>query len=180
MALNATIYKCTVHLNDFDRSIFDSLQLTLALHPSEKPERMLVRLMAYCLHYHERLEFTKGLSTPETPDIWLKSLHDTVDLWVDVGEPAAEKIKKACRQATEVWVYSFNTKSDVWWQQSANAYEPLSAEVRQFDFAAISTLAEQLERTCEMSVSITDSQLTVTIGDRAVELVVNVLQSQQG
>ena len=95
MALNATIYKFALSISDLNRDFYDSMQLTVAQHPSENAERMMVRVLAYCLEACEGLAFTKGLSTPETPDLWAKSLDDQINLWVEVGEPAADKIKKA-------------------------------------------------------------------------------------
>lgn len=177
MALSATIYKFHIHLSDFDRSYFNSVQLTVALHPSEKVERMLARVIAYCLHASEDLEFTKGLSTPETPDLWQRNLHGEVTTWIDVGEPSEEKIRKATRLAKAVWVYSFNSKSAVWWRQSAKAFARLSAQVRQLDYEQLVAFASKVGRTMELSVSITDQQLTLTTDSDSVEFTVRPLTS---
>ena len=99
VALKPTIYKFKIMLSDLDRNFFEPLNLTIAQHPSETLERMMVRVLAYCINAEERLEFTKGLSEPDQPDIWLRSLDDQLELWIDVGEPAAERIKKATRVA---------------------------------------------------------------------------------
>ncbi|AGH45888.1 hypothetical protein C427_3780 [Paraglaciecola psychrophila 170] len=98
MALKPTIYKFKLSVSDLNHDYFDSLNLTVALHPSETKERMMVRVLVFCLHAyqdHENLmAFTKGLSAIDEPDIWLRGLDDQLYLWVDVGEPSFERIKK--------------------------------------------------------------------------------------
>ena len=111
MALKPTIYKAKINLSDINRNIYQALSLTIAQHPSETLERMMVRVLAFCLNADENLTFTKGLSAVEEPDIILKSLSDSTMLWIDVGEPSADRIKKATRIAEVVKVYSFNSKS---------------------------------------------------------------------
>ncbi len=154
MAIKPTIYKFTINLSDLNRDYYDTLNLTVALHPSETVERMMARVMAYCINAHEHLVFTKGLSEVEEPDIWLKTLDGQLDLWIDMGAPEFERVKKATRLAKEVRVYSFNSKSDVWWQQSQQKLNKLSASVYQFQWEAIQTLAGLLERSMAMSVTI--------------------------
>src|SRR5690554_7622470 len=118
MALKPTIYKFNINITDFNREFYDTANLTVALHPSETLERMMARVMAYCLNAQENMSFTKGLSSIEEPDIWAKTLDDQTKLWIDVGEPAPERIKKSSRLAAQVKVYSFNSKSNTWWEQS--------------------------------------------------------------
>ncbi len=155
MALKPTIYKFRIALSDMNRELYDTLNLTVALHPSENQERMMARVLAYCLNAQEFLEFTKGLSAIEEPDIWVRTLDDQLMLWIDIGEPAVERVKKATRLARAVKVYSFNSKSDVWWQQSQNKLNELSAEIIQFDSEAIQKLAGLVTRTMDMSVTVT-------------------------
>lgn len=176
MALNATIYKLTINLSDFNQSHFNTIPLTLALHPSENNSRMLARVLAFCFHAHEALEFTKGLSTPECPDIWQKNLHGDITKWLEVGEPSFEKIKKACRRAEEVWVYSFNTKSDIWWQQNGKHYSVLPAKVVQFDAKPLQEFSEGITRTMELTVSIVDNEITLTAPHMSSSLYFHVLQ----
>lgn len=95
MALKPTIYKAKIALSDVNRNYYDTLNLTIAQHPSETQERMMVRLLAFCINAHEQLVFTKGISSPEEPDLWIRSLDDNLELWIDVGEPAFERIKKS-------------------------------------------------------------------------------------
>jgi uncharacterized protein YaeQ len=163
MALKPTIYKFNISLSDINRNHYDTLNLTIAQHPSENLERMMARVMAFCLNAQESLVFTKGLSEPDVPDIWRRTLDDQVALWIDVGEPAVERIKKATRLAKSVKVYSFNAKSDVWWEQSRAKFAALPVSVFRFDANAINRLAGLVRRTLVLSVTITgDSAFVAT------------------
>ena len=163
MAIKPTIYKFRISLSDLNRDYYDSLNLTIAQHPSEKVERMMARVLAYCINAQEDLSFTKGLSEIDEPDIWVRTLDEQTSLWIDVGEPAPDRIKKASRLADEVKIYSFNSKSDVWWSQSEQKIKQLKASVYQFDWENIEALAALVERTMDLSVSITgDSAYVAT------------------
>ena len=163
MALKPTIYKYNISLSDINHNYYHTLNLTVAQHPSENPQRMMARVMAFCLNAQESLVFTKGLSEPDVPDIWLRTLDDQVALWIDVGEPAVERIKKATRLAKEVKVYSFNAKSDVWWEQSKAKFGALPVSVFRFDANTINRLAALVQRTMTLSVTITgDSAFVAT------------------
>ncbi|MCG6201924.1 YaeQ family protein [Psychromonas antarctica] len=179
MALKPTIFKMSINLADLNNDIYDTLNLTVAQHPSETAERMMTRVMAYCLNVQEFLVFTKGLSVADDPDIWVKSLSDEFLLWVDVGEPAFERIKKASRQARAVKVYSFNTKSDVWWKQSSSNFETLAVDVYQFDFTQIQTLAKLLKRSMDLSVTISGDSLYIAAELGECEVTCSALQTQQ-
>lgn len=163
MALKPTIYKFRISLSDLNRDYYDTLNLTIAQHPSETVERMMVRVLAYCINAQEHLTFTKGLSEINEPDIWVRSLDDQILLWIDVGEPTVERIKKVSRLSKTVKVYSFNSKSDVWWSQSQEKFKRLEASVYQFNWENIQALAELVKRTMDISVSITgDSAYVAT------------------
>ncbi len=163
MAIKPTIYKFRISLSDLNRDYYDTLNLTIALHPSETPERMMVRILAYCLNAHEHLSLTRGLSEVEEPDIWLHSLDDQILLWVDIGEPSVERVKKATHIAQNVKVYSFNSKSSVWWEQEKNRLMCLNASMYQFEWPNIQYLATFLQRTMDLSVTITgDSAFVAT------------------
>ena len=179
MALNATIYKFALSISDLNRDFYDSMQLTVAQHPSENAERMMVRVLAYCLEACEGLAFTKGLSTPETPDLWAKSLDDQINLWVEVGEPAADKIKKATRLAKEVKVYTFNSKSDVWWSQEQKKLEALDVSVVQFPWDQIQSVTKLLARTMTMSVTITGDSIFANADNGDAEVHWQRLQTKE-
>ncbi len=155
MALKPTIYKFNIALSDLNRNYYDTLHLTVAQHPSENSERMMTRVLAFCLNAQENLTFTKGLSAIEEPDLWVRSLDDQLLLWVDIGEPAVDRIKKASRQARATKVYSFNSKSDVWWEQNKHKLQRLNVSIYQFQWQDIQSLASLVERTMDCSVTIT-------------------------
>ena len=165
MAIKPTIFKLHISLSDVDRNYYDSLNLTIAQHPSETLERMMARVLAYCINAQEQLAFSKGISATEEPDIWAHTLDGNLSLWIDVGEPTIERIKKASHIAKVVKVYSFNTKSGVWWELGRPRFAELSAAIFQFEWESIKTLAALAQRTMEMSVTITgDSAYVATDG----------------
>jgi uncharacterized protein YaeQ len=183
MALKPTIYKFNLNLSDLNNDHYQNLNLTLALHPSETLERMMARVMAYCLNVYrddknqQGLRFTKGLSEVEQPDIWLRNLDDSIDLWIDLGEPEFERMKKACRQAKQTLLYSFNSKSDVWWSQSQSKFKKLDLCVSQFDWTEIQALAALVERTMHASITITGSSAYVAAERSEVEVSWQELQA---
>ena len=179
MALKPTIFKMNINLADLNNERYETLNLTVAQHPSETLERMMARVLAYCLNAQEFLSFTKGLSVADDPDIWVKSLADEFLLWIDVGEPAFARIKKARRQAQAVKIYSFNTKSDVWWQQSQNDFAALDVEVYQFAFAQIQALAKLVKRSMELSLTISGDSLYAAGESGECEIICSALQDKQ-
>lgn len=170
MALKPTIYKLRIALSDLERNYYDTLSLTVALHPSETPERMMARVMAYCINAQQDLVFTKGLSDVDEPDIWVRTMDDKTTLWVDIGEPAFDRVKKATRLAEQVRIYSFNSKTDVWWQQGQSKLSRLDASIYRFNHSSIGELAGLLSRTMDMSVTITGESAYVTTGDGELEV----------
>lgn len=163
MAIKPTIYKFRISLSDLNRNYYDTLNLTLAQHPSETIERMMVRVLVYCINAREGLVFTKGLSAIDEPDMWVKTLDEQTTMWIDVGEPAVERIKKATRLSKEVSVYSFNSKSDVWWDQGKAKFSQLKASFIRIDWEQVQTLAKLVSRTMDISVTITgDSAFIAT------------------
>lgn len=176
MAIKPTIYKFRISLSDLNRDYYDALNLTLAQHPSETLERMMVRVLAYCINAQDDLVFTKGLSEIDEPDIWVRSMDEQTLLWIDVGEPSVERIKKDCRLAKVVKVYSFNSKSDVWWSQSENKVKQMPVSVYKFEWDEIQSLAALVQRTMDISVSITGDSAYVATESGECELNWTVLQ----
>ena len=163
VAIKPTIYKLKISLSDLNRNYYETLNLTVAQHPSETVERMMARVMAYCINAQEYLTFAKGMNDIDEPDIWAKTLDDQLLLWIDVGEPAVDRIKKASRLAQAVRIYSFNSKSDVWWDQAQEKIKQLKASVYRFDWQNIQALAALVQRTMDISVTITgDSAYVAT------------------
>ena len=178
MALKPTIFKCRIALSNLDSQIYDTLNLTIAQHPSETVERMVVRILAYCLNASDTLEICKGLSNPEEPDLWARNLSDGIDLWIDVGEPTADRIKKACRVAGSVKVYSFNSKAETWWGQGQATFRQLNAEYFQFPWEDIQALAATVQKTMDWSVTISENSLYVSTDKGDCEVHCLALQSR--
>lgn len=179
MALKTTIYKMNINLSNLDTDVYETFALTVALHPSENLERMVSRVLAYCLNSQEFISFTKGLSEANDPDIWAKNYSDEFLLWIDVGEPAFDRIKKASRLARQCKVYSFNTKSDVWWKQSQADFSRLNVSVYQFEFAQIQQLAQFVSRSMNFSITVTDNILYVATEEGNCEINLHTLQNKE-
>ena len=119
MALKATIYKAAVNVADLDRQQFLETSLTLARHPSETQERMMLRLLAWIINADERLQFTRGLCADDEPEIWLRNDHMGIELWVELGLPDERRLRKAVNQSKAVVLFTYNDRAaQVWWQQN--------------------------------------------------------------
>ena len=120
MAPNSTVYKVELQVSDMDRHYYATHVLTMAQHPSETVQRLMVRLVAFALHADERLEFGKGLSSDDEPDLWLKDRTGEITLWIDLGQPDEQRIRKACGRARNVVIVSYSGRSaDIWWEKNA-------------------------------------------------------------
>jgi len=177
VALKPTIYKFKITLADIDRNYYDNLNLTIAQHPSETLERMMARVLAFCSNARENLSFTKGLSAVAEPDIWARTLDDQISLWIDVGEPNFDRLKKAARVSSKVKVYSFNLKSDSWWTKEQAKFSELKVSVLQFDWKSIQALAALVKRTMDFSVTISDNIAYVSAENGECEVARVSLQS---
>ncbi len=120
MALKATVFRAELQVSDMDRNYYATHALTLARHPSETDERLMVRLLAFALHADDRLEFGRGLSSDDEPDLWRKSRTGEIELWIDLGQPDESRIRKACGRAQQVVVINYHGRSaDIWWDKVA-------------------------------------------------------------
>lgn len=171
MAENATIYKLNLTLADLDRQVYGDYNLTLALHPSETVERMLVRVLAFCYRAGENLAFTKGLSSTEEPALWLKHDNGTLLEWIEVGQPAPERVKKASNQSQAVYIFSFGRGVEVWWKNHGEAIKALP-KVTTYGFAAeeIKALCGLADRTMKLTVTITEGTAYVANATESVTL----------
>jgi len=171
MALKPTIYKAQIELADSDRNCFETLALTLAKHPSETLERMLVRLLAYCLNCTRGLDFTKGISMADEPDLWVHSDHGDIQHWIEVGQPEAARLRKACGRARQVSVYAFAKSAPTWWKLNGESISALPhLQVWQLDWNEIQAAAALLERTVQLTVSIVGGILYLDNGTTSTSL----------
>ncbi len=171
MALKPTIYKAQVELADSDKNHFESLALTLAQHPSETLERMGVRLLAFCLNASRGLEFTRGISTTDEPDLWARDDSGEIEHWIEVGHPDESRLRKACGRARRVSVYAFAKSTPTWWRLNGEAISALPhIQVWQFDWAEIAGLTAMLGRTMQLSVSIVGGIIYLDNGSASTSL----------
>ena len=118
MAIKSTVFKVDLQITDIDRGYYQTHLLTVARHPSETNERMFMRIIAFSINASDALQFTKGISSDDEPDIWEKSLSDEVILWIDLGQPDEKRIRQACGKAQSVILYTYNPRSaTIWWPQ---------------------------------------------------------------
>lgn len=170
MALPSTIYRASIQLADLDRNCFETLQATVARHPSETPERLLARLLAYALCYQEGLVFTKGVSAGDEPDLWAKEPDGRVALWVEVGLPDPARLQKAARHAGEVVLLAFGPTRFRWEAQHLAALGRISnLRILGLDFAFLSALVASLQRSIDWSITITEGTLYLTHGGESLE-----------
>lgn len=179
MALKATIFKVDLEIADIDRAYYASHPLTLARHPSETDERMMVRLLAFALHAHPDLAFGRGLSTEDEPDLWLKDLTGAVRLWIDVGLPEERAVRKACGRAERVLVVSYGGRvGEVWWDQIAGKLERLkNLTVIGLPASATQTAAALVQRTMQLQCTIQDGQLWLADGTNVIHIEPQILQA---
>lgn len=169
MALKATIYKANIELADMDRNYYDSLHLTIAQHPSETPQRLMVRILAFILNAHEDLQFGKGVSDENEAAIWQKNYSDEIELWIELGQLDEKRLKKASNQAKLVKLYSYGSSAMTWWNQTESAlkkFDRLSVEL--FEQETCDALVKLLSRNMEFQCSIQDGQLWLTAGDETL------------
>lgn len=164
MALRATIFKAELNIADSDRHYYATHSLTLARHPSETDERMMVRLLAFALNAHENLAFTKGLSEVDEPDLWLKDLTGSIDLWIDIGQPDERRILKACGRADQVMIYCYGGHaSKIWWDGVRNKVERAkNLKVVCLLSDDTKALAAHAERNMTLHVNIQDGEIFVS------------------
>lgn len=147
-------------MNDLDRHYYHTHALTLAQHPSETEERVMVRLLAFALHADEALQFGRGISSEE-PDLWRKDLTGQIELWIEIGQPDEQNLRRACGRAGQVFVYTYSGGSaQVWWNK-AQAILEQSKNLTVIDLSSVSTkaLAAVAQKGMEIQCLIQDEQV---------------------
>lgn len=171
MAQNATVFKAELQISDMDRHYYASHSLTLARHPSETDERMMIRLLAFVLNASDDLSFGKGLSSEDEPDLWEKDLTGAVRRWIEVGQPDEKRIRKACGVSREVILYPYSGNSaDIWWEQNRRAIDKLD-KVRVINIPATTadTLGKLAKRTMQLQCTVQDGEVWITDNEMSVQ-----------
>lgn len=159
MAIKSTIYKIDLQVADMDRNYYAAHNLTVARHPSETDERLMVRLIAYALYANEALTFGKGLSEDDEPDLWQKDLTGAIERWIDVGLPDEREIRKACGRAEKVAVVLYGGRVvEMWWNQNSKALLKLN-NLSVINLPETQGLAEIAARNLSISCTIQDGHI---------------------
>ncbi|MGJ8546005.1 MAG: YaeQ family protein [Sulfitobacter sp.] len=170
MAQKATIYKVELSVSDMDRHYYETHKLTVAKHPSETDERLMLRLLAFALNANEHLEMTRGLSSDDEPDIWQKSLSDELELWVALGLPSEKIVRQSCGKSGEVVIYCYGGRTaEVWWDKIKNSTTRFdNLQVMNISEQESSDLAKLASRTMKLQVNIQDSEVMVSVDESVV------------
>ena len=167
MALGATVYTLDIDLADSDRSVYETLSLRVARHPSESDDYLVTRILAYCLEYTEGIAFSKGgLSDPDEPPIAIRDLTGSLRAWIDIGSPDAARLHKACKLAPRVAVYIHKDPAQLLRNLSGERiHRGETLELYAMDRAFVAALVARLERRMAFALSINDRELYMSIGD---------------
>jgi uncharacterized protein YaeQ len=176
MALKSTIYKANLQIADMDRQVYGDHALTLALHPSETEERLLVRLLAFALNVpaddqRGQLLFARGLSDSDEPDLWQKDLTDQLVQWIEVGQPDERRLTKACGRSEQVKLYCYSAAAPIWWSGIETKVTRLrNLEVWRLPAEQSQELAALAQRSMQWQITIQDGHIWVSDATRQVEL----------
>lgn len=172
MALKATVYKAAINIADMDRNFFHDANLTIAQHPSETEQRMMLRLLAWICHADENLRFTKGLSADDEPEIWRRNDTMELELWIELGLPDEKRLKKACNQSRAVVLYAYSERAaQVWWSAisgKVSGYKNLA--IRFLDDNQLTQLAGLVQRTMALQATIQDGTIWLSDDKNSLEI----------
>ena len=176
MALKSTVYKAALQIADMDRGLYADHQLTVALHPSETEERMMVRLLAFALQVPAddelgMLQFARGLSDTDEPDLWQHDLTGRLIHWIDVGQVDDRRLVKACGRADRVTLYAYAASVPVWWSGIENKLVRLrNLQVWQLPANSSQELGRFAQRSMQLQVTVQDGQVWVGNGEHSLEI----------
>ena len=175
MALKATVHKVDLAVSDMDRAYYGSHTLTLARHPSETSERMMVRLLAFAMFADEALTYGRGLSADDEPALWLKDLTGNIECWIDVGLPDERELRKACGRARRVVLLTYGGRGvGIWWNQNQAALARHdNLDVIEIPIEATQALAKLADRNMQINATLQDGQ--IWMGNALVTVLVEPL-----
>jgi uncharacterized protein YaeQ len=178
MALKSTIFRADLAVADIDRGYYRDHALRIAQHPSETSERMMVRLLAFALHADDALEFGRGISTEDEPDLWRRDLTGVIEEWIEVGLPDEREVRKACGRARNVYVLAYGGRAvDLWWQGARERLERQERlSVREVPPEASRALADLAGRSMRLQVTIQDGHIFVSDGATSVPVELRVIK----
>ena len=172
MALSATIFKAEIQISDIDRHYYQTHSLTIAQHPSETTERLMIRVLAFVMYAHERLSFGRGISVQDEPDLAQKDLTGVLEHWIDVGQPDEARIRRACSRAQAVTIITYaGRNTETWWDKIAPALARFK-NLRVFNVPVASSLALATfaQRSMQLQCLIQDGLIEISTGERTVSI----------
>jgi uncharacterized protein YaeQ len=164
LALKATVYRAGIQVSDIDRGYYDTRTLTLARHPSETEERLMLRVLAFVMHAAPELDFGRGLSTDDEPDLWLRDDAGEIRLWIDVGLPDERRLRRAAGRSRAVALVTYGERAtDVWWRK----HEAVLARLKSLSVWSVSDedcagLASLAARSMSLQATLQDGQISLT------------------
>ncbi len=176
MAIKSTVFRASLQIADMDRALYATHQLTLARHPSETDERMMMRLLAFALRVpvddaDGALVFARGLSDAEEPDLWQHSLDGRLRQWIEVGQPDERRLARACGRADRVCLFVYSAAAPIWWAGLVNKVTRLNnLAVWQVPAAQSTALAALAERSMQLQVTVQEGQIWVGNGATSIEI----------
>jgi uncharacterized protein YaeQ len=174
MALGDTVYVFDIELANSDSSVYESLRVSVARHPSETPEHMLTRVLAYCLEYTEGIALSNGLSEPHEPAIAVRDLTGVLKAWIDVGAPDAMRLHRASKAAPRVAVYTHKDAVQLAARLRGERIHRIEAlELYAMDFDWLSGLAQRLQRRTQFTLTVSEQHLYLSFGEETLSAVVN-------
>jgi uncharacterized protein YaeQ len=178
MAIKATIFRAELSIANIDRGYYADHSLTIARHPSETDERMMVRLLAFALHAAPGLEFGRGLSSEDEPDLWQRDLTGAIDRWIEVGLPDEREVRKACGRAREVDVLAYGGRAvELWWEDGRKTLERQERlAVSEVPTEASRALAQMADRSMTMQVTIQHEHISITDNETSIGTELQVLK----
>jgi uncharacterized protein YaeQ len=183
MAIKATIFKAQINLADMDRQVYADIAVTIARHPSETDERMMVRALALALGWPANtnegtLELAKDMWDVDEPALWHKNYSDEILHWVDVGQPDDKRVMKACGRARQVSVWAFQNSTPIWWEGMVNKVSRASnLTVWQVPTEQSQALAAMAQRSMQLQMTVQDGTVWVNDGNHNVEITPQALRT---
>ncbi|MGI3001902.1 YaeQ family protein [Shewanella algae] len=178
MALKASIFKVQLSIADMDRHYYQDHQLTIAQHPSETDERMMVRLLAFALNATDSLAFSKGLCVDDEPELWDRELNGDIRLWVEFGQSDEKWLRKASGRADEVQLFAYGGRSvPVWWQQNQHAFNRYAnLKVWEIPEEQVKDMAQLVSRSMKLGCNISDGIIYLSSDSASVMVEPKVLK----
>lgn len=177
MALKATVYKAALTVSDIDRGYYADHELTLARHPSETEARLMLRLLAFAMHASEHLEFGRGVSTDDEPDLWERDRSGVIEQWIDLGLPDERRLRRAAGRARRVTLIAYGERAfDVWWRKHAAALARIERlTLRSVTDAELAALESLAARNMALQAIIQDGQVVLSDASASVTVEPEVL-----